>query len=351
MLSFSAQQIALMIQGKIEGDAAATVTQFGKIESALAGEISFLANPKYEDFLYQTKASIVIINESLELKKTISATLIRVPDAYAAFATLLTKYQELKTQNLTGIQSPSFISPTAKLGADHYIAAFAYVGEGVQMGNQVKIFPNVFIGDKVVIGNNVVLHPGVIIYADCVLGNNITIHAGAVVGSDGFGFAPKADGSYQKVPQLGNVIIEDDVEIGANTTIDRATIGSTLIKKGVKLDNLVQIAHNVEVGQHTVIAAQVGLSGSTKVGIGVMMGGQSGAAGHLNIADGVKVAARSGITKTIDKANSTITGFPAAEHSTALRAQIHLKNLPNLEKRVKELEILVKQLSEKGKSA
>jgi UDP-3-O-[3-hydroxymyristoyl] glucosamine N-acyltransferase len=347
MLSFSAQQIALMVQGKIEGDAAVSVNQFGKIESAQTGEISFLANPKYEDFLYQTQASIVIVNESLVLKQNITATLIRVPDAYAAFATLLTKYQELKTQNLTGIQSPSFISPTAKLGADHFIAAFAFVGEGVQIGNQVKIFPNVFIGEHVVIGNNVVLYPGVVIYADCVLGNNIIVHAGAIIGSDGFGFAPNADGTYQKVPQIGNVIIEDHVEIGANTTIDRATIGSTIIKKGVKLDNLVQIAHNVEVGQNTVIAAQVGLSGSTKVGKGVMMGGQSGSAGHLSIADGVKVAARSGITKSIDKANSTITGFPAAEHSTALRAQIHLKNLPELEKRVKELEILVKQLTSK----
>jgi len=347
MLSFSAQQIALMVQGKIEGDAAVSVNQFGKIESAQTGEIYFLANPKYEDFLYQTQASIVIVNESLVLKQNITATLIRVPDAYAAFATLLTKYQELKTQNLTGIQSPSFISPTAKLGADHFIAAFAYVGEGVQIGNQVKIFPNVFIGEHVVIGNNVVLYPGVVIYADCVLGNNIIVHAGAIIGSDGFGFAPNADGTYQKVPQIGNVIIEDHVEIGANTTIDRATIGSTIIKKGVKLDNLVQIAHNVEVGQNTVIAAQVGLSGSTKVGKGVMMGGQSGSAGHLSIADGVKVAARSGITKSIDKANSTITGFPAAEHSTALRAQIHLKNLPELEKRVKELEILVKQLTSK----
>ena len=348
MLSFSAQQIALMIQGKIEGDATVTVNQFGKIESALVGEISFLANPKYEDFLYQSKASIVIVNESLELKKPVSATLIRVPDAYAAFATMLTKYQELKSQNLTGIQTPSFIAPTAKLGKDHFVAAFAYISEGVKIGDQVKIFSNVVIGDNVVIGNNVILHPGVIIYADCILGNNIIIHAGAVIGSDGFGFAPTADGSYQKVPQLGNVLIEDDVEIGANTTIDRATIGSTIIKKGVKLDNLVQIAHNVEIGQDTVIAAQVGLSGSTKVGKGVMMGGQAGAAGHLSIADGVKVAARSGITKTIDKANATITGFPAAEHSTALRAQIHLKNLPNLEKRVKELEILVKQLSQKG---
>ncbi|MEI7588348.1 MAG: UDP-3-O-(3-hydroxymyristoyl)glucosamine N-acyltransferase [Chitinophagia bacterium] len=351
MLSFSAQQIALMIQGTIEGNAAVTVHQFGKIETAQAGEISFLANPKYEDFLYQTKASIVIINESLELKKPISATLIRVADAYAGFATLLTKYQALKSQNLTGIQTPSFIAPSAKLGKDHFVAAFAYVGEAVQIGEQVKIFSNVVIGDNVVIGNNVVLHPGVIIYADCILGNNITIHAGAVIGSDGFGFVPNADGTYQKIPQLGNVLIEDDVEIGANTTIDRATMGSTIIKKGVKLDNLIQIAHNVEVGQHTVIAAQVGLSGSTKVGKGVMMGGQSGTAGHLTIADGVKVAARSGITKTIDKANTTITGFPASEQSSALRAQIHLKNLPNLEKRVKELEILVKQLSEKGKSA
>jgi len=351
MPSFSAQQIALMIQGKIEGDASISVDQFGKIESAQAGEISFLANPKYEDFLYQTKASVIIINESLVLKHSIAATLIRVPDAYAAFATLLSKYQALKTQSLTGIQAPSFIAASAKLGNNHFVAAFAYIGENVKIGEEVKIFSNVVIGDNVVIGNNVVLHPGVVIYADCILGNNIIIHSGAVIGSDGFGFAPTADGTYQKVPQLGNVMIEDDVDIGANTTIDRATIGSTIIKKGVKLDNLVQIAHNVEVGQDTVIAAQVGLSGSTKVGKSVMMGGQAGAAGHLSIADGVKIAARSGITKTIDKANSTVTGFPAAEHSTALRAQIHLKNLPNLEKRVKELEILVKQLSEKGKSA
>ena len=348
MLQFSAQQIAMMIQGKVEGDAAVAVAQFGKIEEAKAGELTFLANPKYEEFLYTTKASVVIINESQVLKTPIAATLIRVPDAYAAFATLLTKYQELKTQNLSGIQSPSYIASSAQLGENHYVAAFAHIGDNVQIGNNVKIFPNVVIGENVKIGNNVMLHPGVVIYADCILGNNITIHSGAIIGSDGFGFAPTADGSYQKVPQLGNVIIEDNVEIGSNTTIDRATIGSTVIKKGVKLDNLIQVAHNVEVGENTVIAAQVGLSGSTKVGKGVMMGGQAGTAGHLSIADGVKVAARSGITKTIDKAHSTITGFPAAEHSTALRAQIHLKNLPNLEKRVKELEILVAQLSQKG---
>jgi UDP-3-O-[3-hydroxymyristoyl] glucosamine N-acyltransferase len=348
MLQFSAQQIAMMIQGKVEGDAAITVAQFGKIEEAIAGELTFLANPKYEDFLYKTKASIIIINESQVLKTPITATLIRVPDAYAAFATLLTKYQELKAQNLSGIQSPSYISDSAKLGENHFVAAFAHIGDNVQIGNNVKIFPNVVIGENVKIGNNVILNPGVVIYADCILGNNITIHSGAIIGSDGFGFAPTSDGSYQKIPQLGNVIIEDNVEIGANTTIDRATIGSTIIRKGVKLDNLIQIAHNVEVGEHTVIAAQVGLSGSTKVGKRVMMGGQVGTAGHLSIADGVKVAGRSGITKSIEQANSTITGFPAAEHSTALRAQIHVKNLPNLEKRVKELEILVAQLSQKG---
>jgi UDP-3-O-[3-hydroxymyristoyl] glucosamine N-acyltransferase len=348
MLEFSAQQIALMIQGKIEGDATASVSQFGKIEEAKKGEISFLANPKYEDFLYQTEASIIIVNETLVLKKQVNATLIRVPDAYAAFATLLTKYQELKTESLTGVQTPSYISSTAKLGEQHFVAAFAYIGENVCIGNNVKIFSNVVIGDNVNIGNNVILNPGVIIYSDCILGNNITVHAGAVIGSDGFGFAPTSDGSYKKVPQLGNVVIEDHVEIGANTTIDRATIGSTIIRKGVKLDNLVQVAHNVEVGEHTVIAAQSGLSGSTKMGKGVMMGGQAGTAGHLSVADGVKIAARSGITKSITNANSTITGFPAAEHSTALRSQIHLKNLPNLEKRVKELEILVAQLSQKG---
>jgi UDP-3-O-[3-hydroxymyristoyl] glucosamine N-acyltransferase len=348
MLQFSAQQIALMIQGKVEGDASVSVNQFGKIEEATAGQISFLANPKYEEFLYSTKASIIIVNDSLILKNKIDATLIRVSDAYAAFATLLTKYQELKTQNLTGIQTPSFISPTASLGENHFVAAFAYISDNVSIGNNVKIFPGVVISENVKIGNDVILHPGVIIYADCVLGNNITIHSGAIIGSDGFGFAPKADGSFQKVPQLGNVVIEDHVEIGSNTSIDRATIGSTIIRKGVKLDNLIQVAHNVEVGENTVIAAQSGLSGSTKVGKGVMMGGQVGTAGHLSIADGVKVAARSGITKTISKENSIITGYPATEHNSSLRTQVHMKNLPNLEKRVKELEILVAQLTQKG---
>jgi len=348
MVSFTAQQIALLIQGKMEGDATAVVTQFGKIESAMPGEISFLANPKYEDFLYTTKASVIIVNESLVLKKKIAATLIRVSDAYAAFATLLTKYQEMKKENLVGVQSPSFIASTAKLGEQNFVAAFAYIGENVHTGNNVKIFSNVVISENVSIGNNVTLHAGVIIYSDCVLGNNITIHAGSIIGSDGFGFAPKADGSYQKIPQLGNVIIEDDVEIGSNTTIDRATIGSTIIKKGVKIDNLIQIAHNVEIGENTVIAAQVGISGSTKIGKGVMMGGQSGTIGHILIADGIKVAARAGITKDFKEAGITLSGYPAGEQSAALRVQVHQKNLPALEKRVKELEIIVQQLSQKG---
>lgn len=348
MLSFTAQQIALLIQGKIEGAATVVVKQFGKIESAMPGEISFLANPKYEDFLYTTKASVIIVNESLVLKKQVAATLIRVPDAYAAFAILLTKYQEMKNENLVGIQSPCFIASTAKLGEQNFVAAFAYVGENVKTGKHVKIFPNAVLGENVIIGNNVTIHAGVIIYSDCVLGNNITIHAGSIIGSDGFGFAPKEDGSYQKIPQLGNVIIEDDVEIGSNTTIDRATIGSTIIKKGVKIDNLIQIAHNVEIGENTVIAAQVGISGSTKIGKGVMMGGQSGTIGHVIIADGIKIAARTGITKDFKEAGITLSGYPAREQSAFLRAQVAQKNLPALEKRVKELEIMVQQLSQKG---
>ena len=348
MLEFSAQQIAMMIQGQVEGDASVTVHNFGKIEEATAGQISFLANPKYEAFLYTTAASIIIIGAQQQLKEKIKATLIRVPDAYAAFATLLTKYQELKTQQLVGIQTPSFIAPSAKIGTNHFIAAFAYINEGATLGDHVKIFPNVVIGGNVSIGNHVTIHPGVVIYADCVIGNHVTIHSGTIIGSDGFGFAPKEDGSFQKVPQLGNVIIEDDVEIGANTTIDRATIGSTIIRKGVKLDNQIQIAHNVEIGSNSVIAAQVGVSGSTKIGKNVMVGGQAGFAGHLTIADGIKIAGGAGVTKTFTTANMTLAGYPAAEQKQSLRSQVYIKNLPELEKRVQELEILVRQLSQKA---
>ena len=348
MLEFSAQQIALMIQGQVEGDASVTVHNFGKIEEATAGQISFLANPKYEAFLYTTAASIVIIGVQQQLKEKIKATLIRVPDAYAAFATLLTKYQELKAQQLEGIQTPSFIAPSAKIGTNHFIAAFAYINEGAILGDHVKIFPNVVIGENVKIGNHVTIHPGVVVYADCVIGNHVTIHSGSIIGSDGFGFAPKEDGSYQKVPQLGNVVIEDDVEIGANTTIDRATIGSTFIRKGVKLDNQIQIAHNVEIGSNSVIAAQTGVSGSTKIGKNVMAGGQVGISGHIAIADGIKIAGKTGVTKSFLTANMTLTGYPAAEQKQSLRSQVYVKNLPELEKRVQELEILVQQLSQKA---
>jgi UDP-3-O-[3-hydroxymyristoyl] glucosamine N-acyltransferase len=338
----------MMIQGQVEGDASVTVHNFGKIEEATAGQISFLANPKYEAFLYTTAASIVIIGAQQQLKEKIKATLIRVPDAYAAFATLLTKYQELKAQQLEGIQSPSFIAPSAKIGTNHFIAAFAYINEGATLGDHVKIFPNVVIGENVKIGNHVTIHPGVVVYADCVIGNHVTIHSGSIIGSDGFGFAPKEDGSYQKVPQLGNVVIEDDVEIGANTTIDRATIGSTFIRKGVKLDNQIQIAHNVEIGSNSVIAAQTGVSGSTKIGKNVMAGGQVGISGHLAIADGIKIAGKTGVTKSFLTANMTLTGYPAAEQKQSLRSQVYVKNLPELEKRVQELEILVQQLSQKA---
>ncbi len=348
MLEFSAQQIAMMIQGQVEGDASVTVKNFGKIEEATKGQISFLANPKYEEFLYSTAASIIIINEKQSLKHKIDATLIRVPDAYAAFATLLTKYQELKTQQLVGIQTPSYIAPTAQIGAQHFIAAFAYINEGAVLGSNVKIFSNAVIGENVKIGDNVTIHPGVVIYSDCIIGNNVTIHSGSIIGSDGFGFAPKEDGSFQKVPQLGNVVIEDDVEIGANTTIDRATIGSTIIRKGVKLDNLIQIAHNAEVGSNSVIAAQSGISGSTKIGKQVMVGGQVGFAGHISVADGVKITAQSGITKSVKTPNQVLTGNPAAEQKQSLRSQVYVKNLPELEKRVQELEILVQQLSQKA---
>jgi UDP-3-O-[3-hydroxymyristoyl] glucosamine N-acyltransferase len=348
MLEFSAQQIAMMIHGQIEGDASVTVHNFGKIEEATAGQISFLANPKYESYLYTTSASIVIIGAQQQLKEKIKATIIRVPDAYAAFATLLTKYQELKTQQLEGIQSPSFIAPSAKIGANHFIAAFAYINEGATLGEHVKIFPNVVIGENVKIGNHVTIYPGVVVYADCVIGNHVTIHSGTIIGSDGFGFAPREDGSYQKVPQLGNVVIEDHVEIGANTTIDRATIGSTIIRKGVKLDNQIQIAHNAEIGTNTVIAAQTGVSGSTKIGKNVMIGGQVGLTGHIHVADGVKITAKSGVTKTVKMANVTLTGNPAAEQKQSLRSQVYIKNLPELEKRVQELEILVQQLSQKA---
>ena len=342
-MTFPAAQIAFLINGKVEGDAQVAVNSFGKIEEATEGQLAFLANPKYEEYLYSTKASVIIVNETQELRQPINATLIRVSDAYSAFATLLSKYQEIVQQQLTGVQEPSYISKSAKYGENAFIGAFAYLGENVKVGNNTKIYPNAYLGNNVVIGDNTVIHPGVRIYHDCKVGNNVTIHAGTVIGSDGFGFAPQADGSFKKVPQIGNVVIEDNVEIGANATIDRATIGSTLIKSGAKLDNLIQIAHNVEVGHSTVIAAQAGLSGSTKIGNGVMIGGQAGIVGHIQLGDGAKVNAQSGVSKSLEPGKA-VTGSPAYDYTSSLRSQAIFRNLPEIEKRLKELEALVKQL-------
>lgn len=344
-MQFSAAQIAMMIGGEIEGDANLAVSSFGKIEEAQKGQLAFLANPKYEEFIYTTKASIVIINKDFELKQPVAAALIRVPDAYSAFASLLRKYQEIMTQQLTGIQQPSYIASTALLGETVYVGAFTYVGENVQIGNNVKLFPGVYLGNNVRISDNTVLYAGVKIYNDCIIGKNVTIHAGAVIGADGFGFAPQANGTYKKIPQIGNVIIEDFVEIGCNTCVDRATIGSTIIRTGAKLDNLIQIAHNVEIGSNTVIAAQAGISGSTKVGNNVVVGGQAGIVGHLHIADGSKINAQSGVTKSIKIPNVAVTGSPAFDYTSALRSQALTRNLPDLEKRIAELEKQVLQLT------
>ena len=342
-MTFSALQIAALINGKTEGDANISVNSFGKIEEAEDGQLAFLANPKYEEYLYSTRASVIIINEALELKQPVTATLIRVPDAYTAFAKLLSTYQQMMQQQLNGVQEPVYISATASYGQNVFIGAFAYLGDNVKVGDNTKIYPNVYLGNNVKVGDNSIIHPGVKIYHDCMIGNNVVIHAGTVIGSDGFGFAPQADGSFQKVPQIGNVIIENNVEIGANTTIDRATMGSTIIKSGAKLDNLVQIAHNVEVGNSTVIAAQAGISGSTKIGKGVMIGGQAGLAGHLQVEDGSKINAQAGLGKSL-KAGSSVTGSPAYDYNKAIRSQAVARNLPEMEKRIKELEVLVKQL-------
>ena len=344
-MQLTAAQIAVLVNGKVDGNVDIAVTSFGKIEEAQQGQLAFLANPKYNDFLYTTKASIIIVNDTQEFKQPITATLIKVPDAYSAFATLLDKYQQIQ-QQLTGIQQPVYIDATAKIGDNVFIGAFAYIGKNVVVGDGTKIYPSTFIGDNVTIAQHTILHPGVKIYHDCIIGSNVTIHAGSVIGADGFGFAPQADGSFKKVPQIGNVLIEDNVEIGSNTCIDRATIGSTIIKSGAKLDNLLQIAHNVEVGNNTVIAAQTGVSGSTKIGNNVMIGGQAGLAGHLIIGDGAKINAQTGVGKAV-KPGTSVTGTPFDEFSKYMRTQAFVRSLPQMEKRLKELEALVKELRKK----
>ena len=343
-MEFSAAQIAHIVGGSLEGNPDETVSSFGKIEDAVKGQLAFLANPKYEEYLYSTSANIIIINNSQIVKEEIAATLIKVPDAYSAFALLLSEYQKLKQQQLVGIQEPVYIHASVKKGERIYIGAFAYLGENVIIGNGVKIYPNAYIGNNVIIDDDTIIHPGVKIYHDCIIGKKVVIHAGTVIGGDGFGFAPQADGSFKKVPQTGNVIIEDNVEIGSNVTIDRATIGSTIIRNGAKLDNLLQIAHNVEIGCNTVVAALTGISGSTKIGNNVMIGGQAGIVGHIQIADGTKINAKSGVSKSILTPNTAVTGTPASDYTSNLRTQALVRKLPELEKRVRELEELVKKM-------
>lgn len=343
-MEFSAQQIAALIGGKIEGDQNAIVRSFAKIEDAKEQDLAFLANLKYEEFLYTTKASIIILGDDFELKSPTKSTLIRVKDAYSSFASLMQYYQQMMAQQLVGIQEPSFIHPSAVIGSNVFIGAFAYVGENAIIEDGAKIHPQVYIGQNARIGQKSILHPGVKVYQECKVGNQVVIHAGTIIGSDGFGFAPQPDGTYQKVPQLGNVIIEDMVEIGANTCIDRATMGSTIIRKGTKLDNLLQVAHNVEIGEDCVIAAQTGISGSTKIGNKVMIGGQVGVIGHITVAEGTKVGAQSGITKTVKEKNTSLNGTPAHDHMASMRSQAMLRKLPELEKKIKELENMLAAL-------
>ena len=343
-MQFSAQQISALINGQIEGNASATVSGFAKIEEAQTTDLAFLANPKYEEYLYTTSAGIIIIGEALQLKKAVNSTLIRVKDAYSSFAQLMQFYQQMKEKSMTGIQEPVYIHPSASIGKDVFIGAFAYIGENAVIGDGAKVYPHVYIGNNASVGQHTTLHPGVKIYHDCRIGMHVTVHAGTVVGSDGFGFAPQQNGTYNKVPQLGNVVVEDHVEIGANTCIDRATMGSTIIRKGTKLDNLLQIAHNVEVGENSVIAAQTGVSGSTKIGKNVMIAGQVGVAGHINVADGTKVGGQSGLTKSILAENTAVDGTPAIDYKESLRAKTVFKRLPALEKKIKELELAIAEL-------
>ncbi len=336
-MQFTAQQIGILLNGDVDGNPDVTVNELAKIEDAQEGSLSFLANPKYEPFLYQTQASVVIISEDFVPASPVSATLIRVKDPYSAFSVLLEKYTTLKLTK-TGIEQPSFIHPSAKVGKDVYIGAFSYIGADVVLGDNCRVYPQVFIGDSVKTGDDCTFFPGVKIYYECRIGSRVVIHAGAVIGSDGFGFAPQPDGSYQKISQIGNVIIEDDVEIGSNTSIDRATMGSTIIHKGVKLDNLIQLAHNVEIGSNTVIASQTGISGSAKIGEQSIIGGQVGIVGHISIARGSQIQAQSGVNRSIEEEGKKWAGSPATTYTNQMRAQVIFNRLPELERKLEELE-------------
>lgn len=334
-MEFTARQIADLLQGRVEGDPEIRVSALSKIEEGRPGTLTFLANPLYTPHIYTTAASIVITGEDFSFEQPVTATLIRVPDAYGSFAKLLEIYNTIR-RNKSGIEPHSYIDSSAHIGEECYVGAFAYIGKDARIGNRVKIYPGCYVGDNVSIGDDSTLFPGVKIYSDCILGKDVHLHAGVVIGSDGFGFQPN-DGSYKKVAQIGNVIIEDHVEIGANCSIDRATLGSTIIRKGVKLDNLIQVAHNVEIGENTVIAAQTGIAGSTKIGRNCMIGGQVGIVGHIHIADDTKIAAQSGIGSSITQSGEILQGSPAFGIGDYKRSYVHFRKLPDLEQQVREL--------------
>ena len=344
-MKFTANQIAEILEGEIDGNENAEVYKLSKIEEGENGSLTFLSNPKYAQYIYSTKASIAIVNKNFIPESKIETTLIKVDDAYKAFSKLLAFYDEVKS-NKSGIETPSHISETAKLGENIYLGAFAYIGNNVIIGNNVKIYPNVYIGDNVKIKANTTIFSGAKIYSETEIGENCAIHSGAIIGADGFGFAPNKEGDFSKIPQIGNVIIEDNVDVGAATTIDRATLGSTIIRKGVKLDNQIQVAHNVEIGKNTVIAAQTGIAGSTKIGKNCMIGGQVGIVGHITIGSNVRIQAQSGISRNI-KDNDIIQGTPAIGYSDYNKSYVYFKKLPELAAKINSLEKEIKALKEK----
>lgn len=339
-MKFTAAQIAGILEGEVVGNPEAEVFKLSKIEEGTEGSLTFLANPKYINYIYSTQATVTIVNKTFEPEQEITTTLIKVDDAYKSFSKLLEYYNQVKLMK-SGIEQPSVISEGVTYGSDLYLGSFCYVGKNVTIGNNVKIYPNSFIGDNVTIGDDCVFFAGVRIYSETVIGNRCTIHSGTIIGSDGFGFAPQEDGTYAKVPQIGNVIIEDDVEIGACTTVDRATLGSTIIRKGVKLDNHIQVAHNVEIGENTVIAAQTGIAGTTKIGKNCLIGGQVGFAGHLVIGDGVKIQAQSGIGKNLE-AGEVVQGSPAFNYGDFAKSFVHFRNLPKIVTDIEELKNKIK---------
>lgn len=334
-MKFTAEQIAGILEGEVIGNPNAEVYKLSKIEEGIEGSLTFLANPKYSNYIYTTKATIVIVNNTFEPEQAIEATLIKVEDAYQAFSKLLEYYNQVKLMK-SGIEQPSVISEGVQYGDNLYLGSFCYLGQNVKIGNNVKIYPNSFIGDNVVIGDNCVFFAGVRIYSESEIGNNVTIHSGSIIGSDGFGFAPQEDGTYAKIPQIGNVIIEDNVEVGSCSTVDRATLGSTIIRKGAKLDNQIQVAHNVEIGENTVIASQTGIAGSTKIGKNCMIGGQVGIVGHITIGNNVKIQAQSGIGKSL-KDGEVVQGSPAFNYGDFAKSFVHFKNLPKIAKDIEEL--------------